>query len=163
MNTFLASKVRVYYECPNTNLKMHNALVLGLDDLEEQTVKVLFCNPTHRDMKICEHFMNEACKFEASCKYSHGYSVKVDDLSAYLEPKFEGIKIGLSCLAKHTDELWHLAFIESIDREHICVQFKKFNLATALKWEDVLLLDECRFPVRLFAFFCLLTFLKLLC
>ena len=48
----------------------------------------------------------------------------------------------MDCLAKHTDDMWHLAKVESIDESKICVQFKKFNLATALDWEAVLLIDN---------------------
>ncbi len=54
------------------------------------------------------------------------------------------IKIGADCLAKHTDGLWHLASIVSIDEENICIQFKKFNLLTKLNWEDVFLLNELK-------------------
>ncbi len=45
-------------------------------------------------------------------------------------------------MAKHTDGLWHLATIVSIDEENICIQFKKFNLLTKLNWEDVFLLND---------------------
>ena len=48
----------------------------------------------------------------------------------------------MDCLAKHTDELWHLARIESIDESKICVQFKKINLTCALDWESVLLFND---------------------
>ena len=44
---FIASKCRVYFPCSNTNLKMHNALVIGIDSNEENTVSlkktILFC------------------------------------------------------------------------------------------------------------------------
>ena len=120
---------------------MHNALVLGIQSVEEQTVKVLFCNPTHTDMKICEHFMNDVCKFDSNCKYSHGYIVRVADLEEYKEPSFIGLRIGMSCLAKYSDELWHLATVESIDEDNICVQYKKFNQIKALEWKDVKLLS----------------------
>lgn len=138
----VASKCRVYFPCDNTNLKMHNALVIGTDSNEENTVRVLFINPTQTNMKICEHFMNDTCKFESSCKYSHGYKVQIANLEPYMEPNFKNIKIGMSCLAKHSDELWHLATIESIDEHHICVQFKKFNLTTALEWENIFVIDS---------------------
>lgn len=48
----------------------------------------------------------------------------------------------MSCLAKHSDDLWHLAEIQSIDQNHICVQYRKFNFVSALEWESVLLLDN---------------------
>lgn len=48
----------------------------------------------------------------------------------------------MTCLAKHTDDLWHLAEVKSLDEKHITVQYKKFNLAAALEWESVLLLDN---------------------
>jgi hypothetical protein len=55
-------------------------------------------HPTQTSMRICDHFMNDTCKFENSCKYSHGYKVKLDDLQTYLEPNYENIKIGMDCL-----------------------------------------------------------------
>ena len=48
----------------------------------------------------------------------------------------------MDCLAKHTDDVWHLAKIESIYENKICVQFKIFNLTTALEWESVLLIEN---------------------
>ena len=47
----------------------------------------------------------------------------------------------MGCLAKHSDELWHLAKIESLDENKICVQFKKINFTCALDWESILLLN----------------------
>lgn len=86
--------------------------------------------------------MNDTCKFNDTCKYSHGHAVNVTQLEEYKEPNFVGIRIGMSCLAKYTDELWHLGTIESIDEENICVQYKKFNQIKALEWKDVFVLDE---------------------
>ena len=48
----------------------------------------------------------------------------------------------MDCLALHSDELWHLAKIESVDENKICVQFKKINLTCALDWESILLLNS---------------------
>lgn len=48
----------------------------------------------------------------------------------------------MDCLAKHTDDLWHLASVESVDEKNIVVQFKKFNLTCALDWPSVLLNDN---------------------
>ncbi len=42
-------------------------------------------------------------------------------------------------MAKYTDNLWHLAHIEAIDEDQICVQFKKFNKTEALSWDDIAL------------------------
>ena len=87
-----------------------------------------------------------------------------------MEPNFKNIKIGMNCLgyilyymlyiffwfennlmiisfwikAKHSDDLWHLAAIESIDEHHICVQYKKFNLTTALEWEHIFVIDSSK-------------------
>jgi hypothetical protein len=47
---------------------MHNALIMGIDSYENNTVRVVFCNPTQTNMKICEHFLNDACKFDSKCK-----------------------------------------------------------------------------------------------
>lgn len=40
-------------------------------------------------MKICDHFMNDTCRFNDKCKYSHGYRVNLDDIHSYLEPNYE--------------------------------------------------------------------------
>lgn len=58
-----------------------------------------------------------------------------------MEPNFHNVKIGMMCLAKHTDDLWHLATIESIDENEACVQFNKFNFTTALEWKNLFVLD----------------------
>lgn len=91
---------------------MHNALVLGIDTSKENCVsyfflnkkaqrcvnkifliqvRVVFCNPTNQEMKICEHFMSDTCRFNENCKFSHGYQVNVEDLHSYLEPNYEYI------------------------------------------------------------------------
>ncbi len=44
-------------------------------------------------------------------------------------------------MAKYTDDIWHLARIESVDEHNICVQFKKFNVLQAIKWESIFILD----------------------
>jgi hypothetical protein len=139
----VAKKCRVSYECSSTNVKEHNALILGADSSQPNSVRVIFCNPTQNSMKVCDHFMNNTCKFdEEKCKYSHGYLVNLNNIHQYVEPNFDTIKKGKHCLAKHTDNLWHLATIEAFDQDSICIQFKKFNLTSALQWEDVLLLQN---------------------
>ncbi len=86
VDDLVSSKCRVYYECRVTNIRMHNALVMGLDSSDkEDSVRVVFCNPTQQSMKICDHFLNDTCKFHTNCKYSHGFLVKIDDLHEYLE------------------------------------------------------------------------------
>lgn len=70
---------------------MHNALVMGLDsdndstDSENPLVRVIFCHPTQVSMRICDHFLNDKCRFGAQCKYSHGHAVRMDDLHEYVE------------------------------------------------------------------------------
>ena len=49
--------------------------------------------------------------------------------------------MGKVCLAKYNDGLWHLATIETIDLNEICVQFKQFNKLEALPWESILIID----------------------
>jgi hypothetical protein len=52
------------------------------------------------------------------------------------------VKKGRTCLAKHTDGLWHLASIESIDADHLCVRFKQFNLVSVVDLASIQLLDN---------------------
>lgn len=40
-------------------------------------------------MKTCEHFMNNECKFDLNCRYSHGFKVGLDDLHPFLESSYE--------------------------------------------------------------------------
>lgn len=65
---------------------------------------------------------------------------------------FRNLKVGSTCLAKHTDELWHLATVKSLDQDQVCVQFKKFNQTSALEWSDVLPLNCEKFYVLVFWF-----------
>lgn len=44
------------------------------------------------------------------------------------------------CLAE-SDNLWHLAEVQSFDENFIYVQFKRFNKNIGLEWEKVLVLD----------------------
>ncbi|RNA41473.1 zinc finger CCCH-type with G patch domain-containing [Brachionus plicatilis] len=134
------TKCRVNFDCKNTNLKLHNAIILGTDSESDQTIRVLFCNPTQTNMKTCEHFMNNECTFDSACKYSHGFKVQQDHLHSYLEPCYDHLKSGILCLAKW-DNLWHLAEVQSFDEQFIYVQFKRFNRQMGLEWEDVLVLD----------------------
>lgn len=50
--------------------------------------------------------------------------------------------MGSSCLVKHSDDLWHLASIESMDGEHLCIRFKKINLVKAVTWDEIYPLDN---------------------
>ena len=52
------------------------------------------------------------------------------------------VREGRSCLAKYSDELWHLATVENVDGESLCVRFKKFNQVIATDLASILLLDN---------------------
>lgn len=58
------------------------------------------------------------------------------------------LRMGSSCLAKHSDDLWHLANIESMgegddsEEAHVCVRYRKFNLVKPLPWTDIYPLDN---------------------
>ena len=63
-------------------------------------------------------------------------------LNVILYNQLRSLRLGSSCLVKHSDELWHLANIESIDNEHVCVRFKKFNIVKAVTWAEIYPLDN---------------------
>ena len=43
---------------------------------------------------------------------------------------------------KHSDDLWHLASIESVDKESLCVRFKKVNIVKTVDWSEIYPLDN---------------------
>lgn len=101
-------------------LAHHNAMVCGLDDstayeppLDERTVcvRIMFTNPTHREMVPCAYYLDGECRFAAGqCRYSHGELVPFGELRDYREPRFERLRRArCAVLVKQPDRVWHRA------------------------------------------------------
>lgn len=73
-------------------------------------MKVLFLNPTHKEMLPCPYYfdLERDCNFsDDQCHYSHGELVSFSSLQDYVEPKFELLTVGSIVLAKQDDNLWY--------------------------------------------------------
>ncbi|XP_050088143.1 zinc finger CCCH-type with G patch domain-containing protein [Anopheles aquasalis] len=129
----------------------HNAMVCSLDtsELAEATAKVLFTNPTHREMVPCAYFLEGECRFpDDRCHYSHGETVRLDELRDYREPKFEQLqRPGSRALVKqaHT-RLWCKGTVRSVDYEHrtckLVLEEGKRQEVEGIPFEDLLPLDD---------------------
>uniref|UniRef100_A0A182M3F4 Zinc finger CCCH-type with G patch domain-containing protein n=1 Tax=Anopheles culicifacies TaxID=139723 RepID=A0A182M3F4_9DIPT len=98
----------------------HNAMVCSLDtsNLAEATAKVLFTNPTHKEMIPCTYFLEGECRFTADkCHYSHGEVVRLDQLRDYRAPHFERLRQkGSRALVKQSSSrLWCKGTVLSVD------------------------------------------------
>ena len=49
---------------------MHNAIVMGIDSFEDNTIRVVFCNPTQLNMKI-GNYICELCLYETDRKANY--------------------------------------------------------------------------------------------
>ena len=83
---FLGTNCSVKINCPLTGLQRHNAVVLDIESISDNTVniriflvsvvqsyfyfqvRVLFCQPTRLDHKPCSYFLNHTCRFGDQCK-----------------------------------------------------------------------------------------------
>ncbi|XP_036320731.1 zinc finger CCCH-type with G patch domain-containing protein [Rhagoletis pomonella] len=102
----------------------HNAIVCSIEvTAHTARLRILFTNPTHREMLPCLFFLEGECRFDdMHCHYSHGELVDVDQLGNYTEPDFTRLARNCVVLAKLPDRLWHRGrvlcanFIEKICR-----------------------------------------------
>ncbi|XP_037958440.1 zinc finger CCCH-type with G patch domain-containing protein [Teleopsis dalmanni] len=103
----------------------HNAIICGVEDAMEisatgkldMQLRVLFTNPTHREMLPCRFFLEGHCKFDdAQCHFSHGELVSATAIREYAEPKFDTLARNCYVLAKLDNGLWHKGRV-------LCVNF----------------------------------------
>lgn len=73
-----------------SDVTYHNAIISHIPDLqhanssEEVEVKVMFTNPTHKEMMPCPYYLEGDCKFsDEKCRYSHGELVLLSSLKEY--------------------------------------------------------------------------------
>lgn len=94
----------------------HNAIICGIEDesyIDEDgnvdvKLKVLFTNPTHREMVPCSYYFKGNCRFDdANCHFSHGESVPAADIKDYNVPDFSRLTRNCVVLAKLNDSMWH--------------------------------------------------------
>ena len=121
----------------------HNAMVTDIEigDGNEVMVSVLFCNPTHNGMLPCEYHIEGKCKFsDDQCRFSHGQSVKLEDLREYTEPNYSSLKMESPCLALFTDGLWYRAVIvDVLEKDHqFTVSYDNYDETATLDLKDIL-------------------------
>lgn len=68
----------------------HNALIFCIEDLDNVTssdeiqVRVMFTNPTHKEMLPCPYYLDGECRFDdEKCRFSHGERVFLNSLRDY--------------------------------------------------------------------------------
>ncbi|XP_014093643.2 zinc finger CCCH-type with G patch domain-containing protein isoform X2 [Bactrocera oleae] len=97
-------------------ISYHNAIVCGIEDRANMDsngqlkarLRVLFTNPTHREMLPCSFYLEGDCRFDdAQCHYSHGELIDAENLGEYTEPNFTRLARNCVVLAKLPDRLWY--------------------------------------------------------
>lgn len=97
-------------------ISYHNAIVVGIEDTAnvdsngqlKARLRVLFTNPTHREMLPCSFYLEGDCRFDdAQCHYSHGELIEVEKLGEYTEPDFTQLARNCVVLAKLPNRLWY--------------------------------------------------------
>nr|XP_017095708.2 zinc finger CCCH-type with G patch domain-containing protein [Drosophila bipectinata] len=106
-------------------LSYHNAIICGVDDeviingegVLDARLRVLFTNPTHREMLPCSYYLEGECRFdETRCRYSHGALVAGSSIRKYNQPDFHKLSRSCPVLAQLPDRLWHRGRV-------LCVNF----------------------------------------
>ena len=104
----------------------HNAIVCGLDgsnnynldEINNFRLRILFTNPTHREMIPCSYFLEGECRFDVDkCRFSHGELVAFSELKEYQEPEFQKLQRNCVVLAKMNDKLWHKGRVLCVNTE----------------------------------------------
>lgn len=143
----------------------HNAFICGLEENTEYStknevtvkVKVLFINPTNREMIPCEYYLNGDCRFESDdkCHFSHGELIDFNDLKEYVEPNFHLLeKSNHPVLVKQIDKIWKKGKTISCDfNNKICkIKLEENRKEINCNFEDVLpiQIDEGIFKKRIY-------------
>ncbi|EDW03118.1 zinc finger CCCH-type with G patch domain-containing protein [Drosophila grimshawi] len=124
-NALLGEKCSAPHEHSWGALSYHNALICGVDDeliidgngILDVRLRVLFTNPTHREMLPCNYYLEGECRFdEIRCRFSHGALVPGASIKEYNAPDFHKLARNCPVLAKLQDRLWHRGRV-------LCVNF----------------------------------------
>ncbi|XP_011191548.1 zinc finger CCCH-type with G patch domain-containing protein [Zeugodacus cucurbitae] len=98
------------------SVSYHNAIVCGIEDTANMDsngqlkarLRVLFTNPTHREMLPCSFYLEGECRFDdTQCHFSHGELIDAEKLGEYAEPDFTRLARNCVVLAKLPDRLWY--------------------------------------------------------
>ncbi|CAK9821789.1 Zinc finger CCCH-type with G patch domain-containing protein [Anthophora retusa] len=132
----------------------HNAMIssvyqnasIGIKNMQDIKVRVLFLNPTHKEMLPCPYYLDGKCKFsDEDCRFSHGELVPLSNIQEYREPDFQTIKMGSRVLVKQKNQLWHRSVVLKMPENEGDVFRIKFeasgNVAEVLL-QDLLPLDD---------------------
>lgn len=79
-------KCRVPFQYAWGGLGFHDAIILGSESADDDSVvvKVVFMHPINKKMQPCPYFLKGDCKYEdVKCHYSHGYSVKLEEVQDF--------------------------------------------------------------------------------
>ncbi|XP_077192058.1 zinc finger CCCH-type with G patch domain-containing protein [Paroedura picta] len=127
-------KVKAPYYSSWGTLEYHNAMIVGSERMEDGTagVRVLYLYPTHKSLKPCPFFLEEKCRFNENCRFSHGQVVPVEELRPFEEPDLGCLAVGSACLARHQDGIWYAARITDIDSGFYTVKFDSLLLKEAV-------------------------------
>ncbi|NXP18750.1 ZGPAT protein, partial [Scytalopus superciliaris] len=127
-------KVKAPYYSSWGTLEYHNAMIVGTEELEDGSagVRVLYLYPTHKSLKPCPFFLDDKCRFQENCRFSHGQVVSVEELQPFQEPDLSSLGVGSACLAKHSDGIWYTAKITDVDSGYYTVKFDSLLLKEAV-------------------------------
>ncbi|NXD26470.1 ZGPAT protein, partial [Spelaeornis formosus] len=127
-------KVKAPYYSSWGTLEYHNAMIVGTEELEDGSagVRVLYLYPTHKSLKPCPFFLDDKCRFQENCRFSHGQVVSVEELQPFQEPDLSSLGVGSACLAKHSDGIWYTARITDVDSGYYTVKFDSLLLKEAV-------------------------------
>ncbi|KAM4738373.1 zinc finger CCCH-type with G patch domain-containing protein [Anableps anableps] len=132
------TKVRAPYRTTWGTLEYHNAMVVGAEppDGEEAQVRVLYVYPTQKSMKPCPFYLEDKCRFQENCRFSHGEVVYVSELREFLDCDLSNLEEGSACLARHEDGIWYPAKIKEIDSGFFTVKFDSLLMKDAVVEAD---------------------------
>ncbi|KAF6205693.1 hypothetical protein GE061_019866 [Apolygus lucorum] len=102
-----------------------------ISDIDDIQLRVLFANPTEKEMVPCPYYLDEKCNYgDEKCKFSHGYLVKFSQIREFKEPNFSKLKKGCRVLAKVGDSrIWQPKTVEEITDETCLVKHEKSFVA----------------------------------
>ncbi|KAK6632406.1 hypothetical protein RUM44_007448 [Polyplax serrata] len=116
--------------------------VANIENYNDIEVKVMFTNPTHKEMRPCPYYLKGDCKFnDDKCRYSHGELVLLSSLREYREPIFSDLTTGSQVFAKQEDDLWYRAIVLSINGNNCIVKFESNSKQESIQLHNILPLD----------------------
>ncbi|CAH2303000.1 zinc finger CCCH-type with G patch domain-containing [Pelobates cultripes] len=134
-------KVKAPYYSTWGTLEYHNAMIVGSEQMEDGSpgVRVLYLYPTHKAMKPCPYFLDGKCRFNESCRFSHGQVVPVDELRTFEDPDLGSLGIDTACLAKHDDGIWYPGRIIDVNDGLYTVKFDSLLLKESVLEADAII------------------------